>query len=196
MTYVLESKINAELISLSDMKAYLKVDDSSDDQLIESLIKSAINIAERFMNRDILTATWVNYRDCFIQDLTLRKGAFQSIVAIEYLKDSVYTTLASSEYQSSIGGVYGEICSVNVPSDIDMACNSVKITFKTGFGDTVESVPIEIITAILMMVSHMYFNRGDCQPERATASAPEIGIPSVAKAILKAFKIVSPGIYY
>lgn len=150
------------LLSLDSVKLYLRVDTDDEDDLIEALIQSAIDTAEKFMNRDILTTVWVNKRDNLYQDLTLRRGGFQSVSGIEYMVDGVYTLLDEDEYQIA-NGMYGKVYSINVP-EYDEHPEAIKITFSTGFGASGD-VPSAIITAIKAHVAFLYENRGDCEGE-------------------------------
>jgi len=187
MSYVQTVKTDAEIISLADTKAYLRVTSTADDALITELIKAAITDAEKTMRRDILTTTYENFRDSFHQDLTLRRGKFQSLTSVEFLKDGTYTTLATTEYTVNTGGIFGEICEIDVP-DSDRDCNDVRITFKTGFGDAKESVPSDIKLALKLLVSFWYSNRGDCIIPSGRNS--ENGIVNLGDVILKKYKII------
>jgi uncharacterized phiE125 gp8 family phage protein len=183
--YVQIAKQSGDVVTLADMKDYLKVSGTDDDTLIQSLIDSAVEMAERFMRRDILTTTYENYRPNFWQDLTLRRGAFQSVESIEYLVNNAYDVLDPSNYDVSIGGSFGVVCEIDQVPSTDYDCNAVKITFKTGFGDDATSVPEAIKTAIKAIVAFMYENRGDCG-----SCGDGSGIPIQAKVILRSYKII------
>jgi len=161
MTYKQTAKITADVVTLSEVKTFLKITSSQDDDLLQSLINSSVTEAERIMSRDILTTTYQNYRDSFFEDLTLRRGAFQSVVSIEFLSDGSYVVLDTDKFTVTIGGIFGIICEIDTPN-FDNECNEVRITFKTGFGDDATFVPENIKTAIKMLVADFYTNRGDC----------------------------------
>jgi uncharacterized phiE125 gp8 family phage protein len=183
-TYLQIDKLTNDVVTLAEMKEWLKVTTSTDDAVIQSLIASAVNLAEKYMNRDILTTTYENYRDSFYEDLTLRRAGYQSIESIEYLKDNVYITLDANTYTKSFGGVYGVVCEIEKTPNTDVSCNAVKITFKTGFGDTASDVPEMIKTAIKMGVTYMYENRGDCCNTKS-------GFPKTAQNILYTYRVVA-----
>lgn len=185
MTYVKSSQVVGDVVTLSEAKEFMLVDGSGDDNLIQSLIKAAVKTAERAMNRDILETTWINYRDSFYaQDLTLRRGAFSSLETIEYLIDGSYATLATTEYKTTIGGSFGVICEIDPPST-DLDCNSVKITFKTGFGDDEACVPEDIKVAIKNDVNFLFTNRSDCGCDGSSC-----GFSPIAKMIYRNYKII------
>lgn len=186
-TYILSSKVDADVVTLVEAKEFMRITFNNDDALIQTLINAAVKYAEKYMNRDLLTTTWENYRNLDIQDMTLRRGGFQSLTKIEYLLDDSYELLADTEYKFSIGGVFGVICEIDVPN-ADVNCNkSLKITFKTGFGDTGSDIPEDIKLAIKNHVSFMYENRGEC-------SENKMAIPVISQIIYDSYKIVDLGI--
>lgn len=187
-TYNLYSKSSADVVSLADMKKYLKVDSTADDDVITALIKSVVSAAEVLMNLDILTATYENYRDDIEGDLTLRRAFFQSVSKIEYLYDGVYKTVPSANYKIAKYGVYGKVWEIEMPEGYDDHPEAIKITFKTGFGDSNTSVPADIITAIKAHVAYIYENnRGDGDP---TLSDPTQEMPVSSKLIYRNHNVI------
>lgn len=192
MSYVLVlPKSSADVVTLAEAKAYLRVTTTTDDTLIQSLITSAVQLAESYMNRDILTTTWLNFRNSLMGDWTLRRGGFQSVVSFEYLNPT-YVVLPTTEYKVSQDSVFGIIQDINFPfSSIDgwpysgPVADGIKITFKTGFGDTAASVPELIKTAIKMTVGMLYSNRGDC--------CGDSGLPKAVETMLNAYRIINLG---
>jgi uncharacterized phiE125 gp8 family phage protein len=162
MSYIQTAKTNADIVTLEDTMSFMRVTERSEDTMIQSMIDSAVEMAESFMRRDILTTTWEGYFDTFYTDLTLERAKFQSVEAVDYLVSGTYTTLAASEYTVKKGGIYGQICELNDPGDVEDTFDSIRITFKTGWGDTAESVPSSLKLAIQNMTLYIYENRGDC----------------------------------
>jgi len=184
MTYVQTDKVDNLVVTLPITKSHAVIDTSIDDELITEYIKAATRAAEKLMSRDILTTTYENYRPRFFDDLTLRRGKFQLLEKIEFLKDDVYTLLPATEYTVQIGGIFGCICELEPPNDIDESCNAVRITFKTGFGDKGDDVPSDIKLAIMSHVASIYENRGDCK-------SPNAGnIPEESRRVYENCKII------
>ena len=174
-TYNIKTKTWVDVISLAQAKLYLRVDYDDDDTLISSLIKSAVYSAEKFMNRDILTTVWENYRDTVnLQDMTLRRGGFISLSQFQYLSDGSYVTIDADDYQVASKGIFGKIYTASVPSH-DEHPEAIRIEFTTGFA----TVPEDIKTGLLSHIASMYENRGDC---------PDI--PACAMELYKGYKIV------
>lgn len=193
--YHQSSKVSADIISLSDMKLFLRVDDTTDDTLISALISAAIRIAEKIMNIDLLTTTYINYRSSIIADLTLRKAKFQSLVSVEYLKADVYKTVDASDYQLQSYGIYGKFYRIQIIESYDDDPEAIKITFKTGYGDTADFIPADIIEAIKAHVAYMYENRGDCDISYSNELKILETLPSTCKLIYSLNKVVDIGGY-
>lgn len=162
MSYIQTAKSTADIVTLRDAKSFMKISGSAEDSIIQAMIYSAVEMAENYMCRDILTTTWQGYFDTFYTDIALKRAKFQSLESIDYLVDDTYTNLASTEYVVKKGGIYGFICKLNAPGDIDSVCDAVRITFKTGWGDTADDVPSSLKLAIQNMVLYLYENRGEC----------------------------------
>jgi uncharacterized phiE125 gp8 family phage protein len=170
-------KVEKNIISLDQVKDFIRLSGDDENSMIQLFIDAAIKQAEGIMNRDLLTTTYEYYRPSFNGDLTLRRAPYQSLVSIEYLKDSAYTTLPSSEYKISEGGIYGIIEQIEMPT-VDDDVKGVKITFKSGYGDNVSDVPADITMALLQTVHHWYDNRGIC------------GCPDVVNDIYDRYKVI------
>jgi len=170
-------KVEKNIISLDQVKDFIRLSGDDENSMIQLFIDTAIKQAEGIMNRDLLTTTYEYYRPSFNGDLTLRRAPYQSLVSIEYLKDSAYTTLPSSEYKISEGGIYGIIEQIEMPT-VDDDVKGVKITFKSGYGDNVSDVPADITMALLQTVHHWYDNRGIC------------GCPDVVNDIYDRYKVI------
>lgn len=180
MTYVESATTNLNILTIEEVRSFLKISHSSEDALLNMIIKSAQESAELFMERDLLTTTWINYRESFFQDLTLRRGKYQSVELVEYLEGGVYKALDPTEYDVRMGGAFGIICGIDPPTT-DSNCNAVKITFKTGFGDDATFVPDNIKLAMLQHIGNLYESRGDCESN---------GIPESSKQVYSQYKLV------
>ena len=197
-TYKQISKTSATIISLVDMKLYLRVDHTTEDDLITALISAAVKTAEINMNLDLLTTTYENCRDSIEQDLTLRKGPYSSLTKIEYMVDAVYTLLAATEYDLATGGIFLKIYGIDLSdSDYDIHPEAIKITFVAGFGATAASIPDDILAAIKAHVAYMYENRGDCTESSAYVDdLLSLALPLTCQLVYKNNKIVNLGCHY
>lgn len=181
-TYKQLSKATAEILSLTEVKNYLRVDDTTDDTLIGVLINTAISYAEKYMGIDLLETVWENYRDGIEQDLTLRRARFLSVSGIQYMHDGTYALVSADDYQVAGNGVYGKVERIEMPDSYDDSPEAIKIVFKTGFGATGSDVPADIKTALMAHIACMYENRGDC--------AGVENIPTVSRLIYGNYRVV------
>ncbi len=182
MTYVIESKVTGPVVTTAEAKDFMSFTSSLKDSLIDGLVLAATIQAEIKMNRDILETSWINFRDTFVSDLTLRRGGFVSLTSVEFLKDGSYVVLDAAKYVVSIGGAFGVIKEIEAPV-ITKRSNLVRIKFKTGFANTVGAVPEDIKTAIKFHVSSMFSMRGDCPSDKVT-------MPPVAAQIYRSHRLI------
>jgi uncharacterized phiE125 gp8 family phage protein len=193
-TYKQISKTSATLISTSDMKLFLRVDQSTEDTLIDAMITAAIKTAEKQMNCDLLNATYENCRDSIHQDLTLRRGPYSSLTKIEYMVDGSYVLLASTEYDLAQGGIFGKIDGIDLSeSDYDIHPEAIKITFVAGYGTTAADIPADIIMAIKTHVGYLYENRGDCVDINEFEN---MLLPLTCQLVYKNNRIINLGCHY
>ena len=153
-----------EPVTLAEAKAALRVDYANEDDLINSLIKSARQFCEQEISLSFLTQTWQLKLDCWpCGIIELPYGPVQSISSITYVDTEGDTqTLDSSVYQldgSSIVArlytAYGE----SWPSVRDQLA-PIEINYVAG-NLTAEDVQDDIKTAIKLLVGHWLQNRSD-----------------------------------
>ena len=193
-------------VSLADVKAHLKVDTSDEDALITIYLQAAIDVAEKLTRRDFITRTYQTFRDFFpsISDgyysfgigspsvladvaganigFEIRRSPLQSIEKVEYLVSGSFTTIATSVYYNTVENDYSELLTQDGqswPTDGDAQLQSIRIEFKSGFGDDDTSTPEWAKTAIMQHVANLYRNRGDCSCESDAMEA----LPAAAKMI-------------
>ena len=106
--YIVTEKPEAGAVTIETLKAHLKLRSCSQDMMLQLYLDSAITYAEEFMGIDLITRTYVSYRDFFplIQNesfyalgtipetynqppsntgFVLRRTPFQSLEKIEYI---------------------------------------------------------------------------------------------------------------
>ena len=163
-----------EVWTLSEVKNYLKVDTSADDTLITTLLQSAREVAERYLNQALITQTITEKLDRLSNPtIYLSVSPVISVSSFQYA-DSQNTTQTynasnyivdtfdkparlSLAYGKTWPTLYGNI-------------NDVTITYTAGYGSTAASVPMQIRQAILMMIADSYDNREDYVKKLPTAS--------------------------
>lgn len=160
-------------LTINEVKEHLRLDldDKTQDALLKILIKTATNYAEKYTKIDFITRTYETLRDSFDDSLELRRAPLQSVTKIEYLQDGSFVTVSTDIYFVTSSSTFAHLAlkeSQAWPTDEDLQEQSVKITFKTGYGNTLSSVPDSLREGLLQHIAAMYENRGDCNEGRVS----------------------------
>lgn len=169
-------------VSLDDMKDYLRVSDTSDDDLITSQITSATEAIKQYLRVGLLTETFVFKMDGFVEQsadarlwalgggvhtisvpYVLNGGdsfdvpwaPLQSVTSIvTYDRDNSSSTFSNTKYQVDLqsGRIYLNE-SETWPSEL-RAKDAVEVTYIAGYGSG--NIPSPIVEAIKLYVSQMY----------------------------------------
>jgi uncharacterized phiE125 gp8 family phage protein len=170
-----------ELWTTSEVKNYLKVDDSTDDALIATMLKAARQAVESRQNISTLTKTIVQKLERFPSSykvatdyenvIKLLVYPVVNVSSITYLDENgVLQTLAQNLYEvDTYRGIIGEAVDQDFP-DTYLSLNDVTITYTAGFGTAATDCPSDIRIAVLKLIANMYDNRGDSVYKMPTAS--------------------------
>ena len=163
-----------EIWTLNEVKNYLKVDTSADDTLITTLLQSAREVAERYLNQALITQTITEKLDRLNSPvLYLSVSPVIAVSSFQYA-DSQNTTQTynSSNYivdtfekPARLSVAYGKTWPTLYGN-----INDVTITYTAGYGTEPSGVPMQIRQAVLMMVADGYDNREDYVKKLPTAS--------------------------
>ncbi len=177
MGYKLKTAPSLEPVALAEAKLHLKIDsDTTDDNLITALIVAAREQAEKYTGRALVEQVWEYYIDEFEDDeIELLHPPLMSITSITYIDpDNVTQTLSTSIYDADLHSEPGQIYlkyGKSWPSVLDIE-NSIKITYKAGYGATAASVPASIKAAILLLIGDLYENRQETIVGASVAKLP------------------------
>lgn len=183
----------SEPLTLQEVKAHLRVDSEADDSLINSLILSARQYAEKFQSRALLTQVWELTLDRFpVMPFRLPLPPLQSVDEISYTNYAGNTVVIpaadyvvdTASFLGRIDHAYGKCW----PSVTLRPISGVKITFTAGYGDTAADVPQMTKQAMLVLIGHMYENR-QAVIFTGTNSVPQ-EIPFAVTALLNMDRVV------
>ena len=180
---VVSSAPSSEPLTLSDTKAYLRVDHSSDDNLITSLIATARQLVEEHTGRALITQTLNLFLDGFNEAedplfegfrtgpylnfyknyIDLPRPPVASVASIHTFDDDDNSTLyATTNYYVNNNREPARIVlrtGSTWPTALRVA-DAIKVVYTAGYGGA-GSVPGPIKQAMLQLVAHMYEQRGD-----------------------------------
>jgi len=162
-TLSLKTAPASEPISRAEAKLWLRVDHTTDDTVIDGLIKAARQHVEEFTHRQLITAVWYYKMDSFPTVIRLPRCPLQSAdLAITYYDTAgSLQTLGASNYTILTDRTPGEIheaYSKSWPSTYSIP-EAVTVEFKAGYGTTSTDVPEPIRVALRLLIADMYENR-------------------------------------
>ena len=174
-------------IDLDLVKKHLEKDysDTTDDFYIQQIIKSVVQYFESRTNTILLTTTFRLYIDCFLPIIEIRRKPNVVVTTVDYYLDGVLTTVDPLIYYQLFSARYASILPVtgeSWPSDGDSRLQAVQVNFTAGYGPTFDSVPADLVMALLQHIASIYENRGDC-------SDCSTGLPESSSAVYKIYTV-------
>ena len=174
----------AEPLSLEQVKARLRISDTSQDARLAQLIRSARQRVEGDTGRACLSQTWLERRDAWDGDGRLCAFGSQfklpkpPLISIEAI-----TTYAADDTPTSHDPADFFIDTASEPGRLALRPNGyfpqpgrsvggIEIRFTCGYGATAEDVPAPLIEAMGQLVEAMF------------AGGPDVGMPASVKALL------------
>lgn len=161
---VLKTGPTSTVISLSEAKAFLRIDSDYDDDntYITSLINVATQVVEEFTRRRLMTQTYNIFYDEFPPYIDLQVGDVASVTHIKYYDaNNTLQTLAASNYDVDTKVRPGRIYQSETgdfPNTYERP-NAVEVEFIVG--GAASDVPAPIIQSIYIIVGRYYENRQD-----------------------------------
>lgn len=169
-----------EPVSLTEAKAWLRVEHDADDVKVRMLVKAARGAIEKLSGRQLVTATWQMSLDSFPwpqgwaflesplyfpdpHQIRLPKAPLQAVSQIQYVAmDGTLQTLDPSIYDVDTASDPGRIVlgMAKVWPVCKLTPAAVKITFVAGYG-LPQAVPEELKTAIKMVAASFYEHAGE-----------------------------------
>ncbi len=169
--------VAAEPVTQAQMKLHLRVDHTTDDNLIDTLISAARSHIEKTLGIAMVERTYRADLPGFYGEFMLPFHPLQDVISVKYYSTAspvVFTTLSDSsvspvvtteKYKADLpkGRIY--LASGETWPSSAVRHDSVQITYKSGYAPTGSpldygaSVESDLLAAIKLIVADMYENR-------------------------------------
>ena len=176
MSLQLTSAPAAEPVTLAEARQHLRLDGTDDDAFVSALITTARLQIEAALDQALISQTWSWRLDDLPDDNELQLPLWP-VQAI----DGFYTVRADgTEIDRSDHITISDFASqparlkVKRPAETAAAAfGPYHVSFTAGYGETPDSVPAPIRTALLQLVAHWYEHRGPSEVGSNAARIPE-----------------------
>ena len=146
-----------EPITLTEAKAFLRVDGTSDDALITSLIVAARERGEEIARKAYVTQTLEQTVDVWSLVMRVARPPLQSVTSVKYT-DYYGTEATWTDYRVDAKSDPGAILYTTLPGTSLQQTGAITIRFVAGYG-AAAAVPQRVKNAILALVMYWYESR-------------------------------------
>jgi uncharacterized phiE125 gp8 family phage protein len=166
-----------KVVSVTDIKAQLRIDSSDEDTLLGYYIDAATDMAENYCNRHFITHQYKLYFNEQVQtaslifpNCTLEETG--SNKPINWVDENGAAQSSDKAYIDAFSNPSLVYLSSNFPGTTlkDNAANTFYFWFNTGYGTGSADVPEAIKQAIKLIVADMYYFREDRKRQFPMAS--------------------------
>lgn len=174
MTYILAVAATSEPVTLAELKTHLRIDQTSEDSLLENLITTAREYLEKRTGLALLTQEWRLILDEWPHNgiISINKTPVQSITQIEIYDEDGIAELADLSSTLLDGHSQPARLYVGAQTAPTQTLNGIDISFTAGYG-TAADVPDTLKRAIMIHAGHLYEFRGVVAPRMQPASVPQ-----------------------
>lgn len=159
--------IENEILSLNEVKNYLRTDHTSDDELIKNLIKTARETIEKFLNKSIALHTYKMTVDrekfTYLTFEDLHKPMFfDGVIRMPLSRPPIVKILKFEINKRTIQPIDFKVEELNSSTFLttslklsEAEASEISIEYKAGF----KEIPYQIKLAALMLVANVYESR-------------------------------------
>jgi uncharacterized phiE125 gp8 family phage protein len=150
------------VVSLDEVKAWLKIDGTAEDTLLTSLISSATAECEAYAGLSFITRSRTVKLTSFKgRDLLLPYGPVTALTSIKYFdEDDVEQTISSGDYTLDTASGLSKVRVTESWPYTNLILNNVTAIYVAGYANAA-AVPEIIKTAIKKRIAFHYEHRGD-----------------------------------
>lgn len=164
----------AEPVTISEAKGFLRLAGSTEDTLIEGLIRAAREDVERTTGLALIDQGWRLAVDRIPASdvVPLPRHPVREIIAVTtYGTEGEASLVGAGDYQADLVSRPARLLFRKRPEPM-RAINGLEIDFRAGFGEAGIDVPDLLRRAILVLVAHWYEFRASYGPDEQPVSYP------------------------
>lgn len=184
VTYLVTAP-SSEPISRTEAKMHCRIDHSTEDDLVDSLIRAAREYVETYTGRRLMTQTWRAFYEEFPADFYLPTSPVQSVTHIKYTDiNGTETTWSTTYWEANLYEEPAEIelkYAQSYPIVTLKTVNPIEVQYVAGY-TSAANVPMAIRQAMYLLIEHWYRNRAAVTVGNTAAaiSAPlQMGVDSL-----------------
>ncbi|MBX3597050.1 MAG: head-tail connector protein [Rhizobiaceae bacterium] len=174
MTLIRTSEPGAEPVTITELKQYLRLGHSSEDELLMGLISAAREDLERSTGLALIEQNWRLVLDDLPADGIIRLGRrpVREVTAVTmYDATGEPEALASTRYQLDAYSQPARLLVKDGPQDL-RPMNGIEVDFTCGYGEAGPDVPDILRRAIIQLAAHWYEFRSSYGPADQPVSYP------------------------
>ena len=186
MTFYLLAGPAQEPVSLGEAKAFLKIDDHAEDELITTLIGAARLHVEAVSGRVLLAQSWRLLLDAWPENraVKLPVGPLLSVTAINAIDgNGASHALGLGQFGRGHDGIMVPRTVFGMP--LLQERQGIEIDFIAGFGEEPDTVPADLRQALLVLVAYWHEHR-----DAVIVAGSGAVVPSGFDRLLSAYKSV------
>jgi uncharacterized phiE125 gp8 family phage protein len=175
---VKETGTRAQIVTLAEAKAWLRVTRTHEDSLIDALLTSSIEWANGVCKRVFQSQAYQFYTDSF-DNIELPNAPIATITSISYLAygETTYTVIADTKYRLNNSTIEPTVEWIDSTYDLPTLAerhDAIKVIYSGGYTDV--TLPSIVKTAILLKLNSLYDVRAE-ENKRWLTSAEYLLMP-------------------
>ncbi len=173
MTPILIAPPAVEPISLAEAKAWLRVENIAEDEIVGALIASARLVVESLTRRFLVSQTWRLVFDAWPGgSIPLPFSPVRSVIVRTYAANGVATTAPPSSYTLEHHAGDARLRFITAPPEPGRQIAGIEIDIEAGFATSAQDVPAPLRQAVRLLVARWYENRGDVEADADLSRTP------------------------
>jgi uncharacterized phiE125 gp8 family phage protein len=174
MTLTCTGMPEAEPVAVAEAKAFLRLDTTSEDDLIASLTRAAREDVESAAGLALIDQTWRLTLDAVPRSgvVLLPRHPIREVIAVTaYGSEGEVSLVPADAWQADVISRPARLLFHRPPTQM-RAINGIAIDFRAGFGEAGTDVPDLLKRAILSLAAHWYEFRAGHGPDGQPTTYP------------------------